>query len=299
MAERVHIQSSLQDQGGAVDFINFCKSHGILISEHPPFGQWKRYPTEDHPRSRNGAVKYMGDHGFAQNHAVSTVVSIWKPDSSSDLPSMRELAIRQKQAEEDTRKKQRDAVRRAVDMLNQSMTQSHPYLAKKGFPDEQAHVCFQGGQPILLIPMRVGGSLVGVQQIDAEGTKKFLYGQRTAGATFTFDNKGINIVCEGYATALSVRAALKQLKQRYCLHVCFSAGNMVRVAGGLERGIVIADNDESGTGQQAAREIGWPFWLSDLVGEDANDYHQRRGLFALSQSLTQLMLDVGASWQHK
>ena len=87
--------------------------------------------------------------------------------------------------------------------------------------------------------------------------------------------------------------------QRYRLHVCFSAGNMVRVAGGLERGIVIADHDVSGTGQQAAQEIGWPTWISDMAGEDANDYHQRAGLFALSQSLTQLMLDIGASRQYE
>jgi putative DNA primase/helicase len=293
MAERVHIFSALpSERGGAVDFINFCKSHGILISEHPPFGQWKRYPTEDHPRSRNGAVKYMGDHGFVQNHATSTVVSIWKPDSKEAAPSIHDLAKRQRQAEAETRKRQHDAVRRAVDMLNGSTTQTHPYLMNKGFKEEEGHVFYQGGQPILLIPMRISGSLVGVQQIDAEGTKRFLYGQKTAGAAFCFDNRGINVVCEGYATALSVRAALKSMKQRYKLHVCFSAGNMVRVAAGLERGIVIADNDQSGTGQQAAKEIGWPSWLSDVAGEDANDYHQRRGLFALSQSLTHLMLNV-------
>jgi phage/plasmid primase-like uncharacterized protein len=101
--------------------------------------------------------------------------------------------------------------------------------------------------------------------------------------------------CDGYATALSVRAALKSMKQRYKLHVCFSAGNMVRVAAGLECGIVIADHDQSGTGQQAAKEIGWPSWLSDVAGEDANDYHQRAGLFALSQGLTHLMFNVSAS----
>jgi putative DNA primase/helicase len=134
--------------------------------------------------------------------------------------------------------------------------------------------------------MRVAGSLVGLQQIDADGGKKFLYGQRTNAATFTFNNKGMNIVCEGYATALSVRAALKQMKQRYTLHVCFSAGNMAKVAAGLERGIVIADNDASGTGQQVAQQIGWTTWMSDRVGEDANDYHQRVGMFEFTQSLT-------------
>lgn len=277
-----------------MDFIDFCKSHGILVSEHPPFGVWKRYPTEDHPRSRNGAVKYMGDHGFVQNHATSTVVSIWKPDSKEPTFNIHDLAKRQKQAEADTKKRQHEAMRRAIEMLNASVTQTHPYLAAKGFQEEEGHVYHQNGQPILLIPMRAGGSLVGVQQIDVDGNKRFLYGQKTAGATFCFDNKGINVVCEGYATALSVRAALKNMKQRYKLHVCFSAGNMVRVAGGLEQGIVIADNDLSGTGQQAAEEIGWPFWMSEIGGEDANDYHQRAGLFALSQGLTHLMLGVGA-----
>ena len=155
------------------------------------------------------------------------------------------------------------------------------------------------GKPVLLVPMRVGKSLVGLQQIWQEGDKRFLYGQRTAGATFSFDNKGINIVCEGYATALSVRAAMKQLKARYHIHVCFSAGNMVKVAAGLEPGLVIADNDKSGTGQQAASEIGWPVWMSDREGEDANDAHRRMGLFAFSQSLTQSMLDIGAARHHQ
>jgi hypothetical protein len=34
-----------------------------------------------------------------------------------------------------------------------------------------------------------------------------------------------------------------------------------------------------------------------VCGEDANDYHQRVGLFGLTQSLTQLMLQVGATRQ--
>jgi putative DNA primase/helicase len=191
-----------------------------------------------------------------------------------------------RQAEDERRKHQQAAIKRAISMLNGSGFATHPYLEKKGFPDEQGNVLWHEGKPVLLIPMRVAGSLVGLQQIDEDGGKKFLYGQRSNGATFTFNNKGMNIVCEGYATALSVRAALKHMKQRYTLHVCFSAGNMVKVAAGLERGIVIADNDASGTGQQVAQQIGWPTWISDRVGEDANDYHQRVGMFEFTQSLT-------------
>ena len=65
---------------------------------------------------------------------------------------------------------------------------------------------------------------------------------------------------------------------------------MAKVAAGLEPGLLIADNDASGTGQRVAEESGWKYWLSDRVGEDANDYHQRVGLFGFTQSLTQSML---------
>jgi putative DNA primase/helicase len=273
-----------------MDFIQFARSHGILINDLPPLGVWKRFPTEDHPRSKNGAVKFMGDVGFVQNHATSTVVSIWKPDSpiTAKVKSTYLASIRN--AEDEQRKKQHQAMQRAVGMLNGSGLSTHPYLEAKGFPDEQGNVLWQDGKPVLLIPMRVGGNLVGLQQIDEDGGKKFLYGQRTNNAVFTFDNKGMNVLCEGYATALSVRLAFKQMKQRYTLHVCFSAGNMAKVAAGLEAGLLIADNDASGTGQRVAEESGWKYWLSDRVGEDANDFHQRVGLFQFTQSLTRSML---------
>lgn len=273
-----------------MDFINFARSHGILINDLPPLGVWKRYPTEDHPRSKNGAVKYMGDVGFVQNHATSTVVSIWKPDSRNAVIDRSSALASIKRAEDEQKKKQHQAMQRAVGMLNNSGLSTHPYLEEKGFPDEQGNVLWVEGKPVLLIPMRVGGNLVGLQQIDEDGGKKFLYGQRTSGAVFTFDNKGMNVLCEGYATALSVRLAFKQMKQRYTLHVCFSAGNMAKVAAGLEPGLLIADNDASGTGQRVAEASGWKYWLSDRVGEDANDTHRRIGLFRFTQSLTQSML---------
>lgn len=264
---------------------------GIIIQELPPMGVWKRYPTEDHPRKLNGAVKFMGTHGFVQNHAVDTVVTLWQSDKKDSL-DQRQIRATIHKAEDERRKQQQDAIKRAVGMLNGSGFSTHPYLESKGFADEQGNVLHMEGKPVLLIPMRVGGSLVGLQMIDAEGGKKFLFGQRTSGATFTFDNKGMNIVCEGYATALSVRAALKQLKRRYTLHVCFSAGNMAKVAEGLEQGLTISDNDASGTGQKTAEQIGWPYWMSPVVNQDFNDYHQQNGLFKATKSLNEILLQM-------
>ena len=46
---------------------------------------------------------------------------------------------------------------------------------------------------------------------------------------------------------------------------------------------MVADNDK--TGEQTAKDIGWPYWISDVEGEDANDYFKRVGMFRFSQSL--------------
>jgi putative DNA primase/helicase len=144
------------------------------------------------------------------------------------------------------------------------------------------------GVPLLVIPMRVKNALVGVQLIDPDGNKKFLFGQRTSNAEFIFDNKGPHIFCEGYATALSIRMALKNLKKRYTIHVCFSAGNMLKVSDGMQ-GHIVADNDESKTGENTAKRIGLPFWISEIEGFDFNDHHKYFGLFKASQSLIKIL----------
>ena len=281
-----------------MEFLNFCQSLGIIVNSPPPVGVWKRYPTVDHPRKRNGAVKFIGDHGFAQNHALDTEVSVWKDESVTE-GAKRDFQKIADHAEQERVRMQKQAASKAAAILNLCNFGKHEYLKAKGFPDEEGNVYLVEGRQVLVIPMRLNGALVGCQMIDMDGTKKFLYGQRTAGATFSFHNRRINVVCEGYATALSIRAAMKQLKRRYTIHVCFSAGNMIKVAAGLESGLVIADNDKSGTGQQAAAEIGWPVWMSDRETEDANDCHRRIGLFKFSQSLTHSMLDIGSGWHNE
>ena len=139
---------------------------------------------------------------------------------------------------------QTEAAKRAEWILSQCSLETHPYLERKGFKDEIANVWERDGVRVLLIPMRVGRRIVGVQLIDPEGDKRFLAGQRTSGAAFIMDNKGRNVLCEGYATALSIRAALTALKTRYTLFVCFSAGNLnhrqntaQRIRGGRQRRI--------------------------------------------------------------
>lgn len=266
-----------------MDFLTFCRLHGILIDHLPPVGLWRRYPTEDKPRHKNGAVKYLGDHGFVQNHATEVTVSVWRPDEPVKI-NRRDLAEQARRAEQETLRRQHEASKKAAWILHQCQYASHPYLKAKGFPDEVGNVWVREGEHLLVIPMRIGPRLVGVQLIDSEGGKKFLSGQVTGGAEYVIDNKGPHFLCEGYATALSLRMILKNWKRRYTIHVCFSAGNLLKIAATLPGGYVIADHDASGTGERVAREIGWPFWMSDQLG-DCNDHHLREGLFRTGQSV--------------
>lgn len=269
-------------------FIDFCRAHGILIDTVPPVGRWMRLPTQTHPRKRNGAVKFMGNFGFCQEHSTMTEVAVWRAEGESQAAIERVQQVAQ-QAAQETERKQREAAAKAAQMLAESELLTHPYMAAKGFPDERVNVL----DGVMLVPMRVGRDLVGAQQITAEGGKKFIFGQRSSMAEFvmTAGQDGVHVVCEGYATGLSVRAALATLRRPYYVHVAFSAGNMKKIAQALPSGLAIADNDASETGEKTCKEIGWPYWMSDTVGEDCNDYHQRRGLFALAQGLQKMLLD--------
>lgn len=268
-------------------FEEFAKSHGLIINGIIA-GKWVSTPTEDHPRSRNGRYKYMGDHGWVQNWATMTSPVIWKGQSVSLTQNQIQQA--KLKADRERREAAKKAAAKAGWILHQCRPAFHPYLTGKGFPEEEGNVWVTDDAMLLVIPMRVDGSLVGAQLIDDKGEKKFLSGQITKGATFTMDAKGVPIFVEGYATALSVRAAMKAVKIRYTIHVCFSASNMEFIARKIPGGLVIADNDASRTGENTAKKTGKPYWISPATGEDFNDFHARVGLFRASQSLKQSLI---------
>ena len=125
-------------------------------------------------------------------------------------------------------------------MLDQAHLSPHDYLARKGFPTHQGLVL----DGMLLVPMRDPDSseLRSLQTISADGEKRFLKGGRAKGSVFVFGAGTETYYCEGYATGLSIRAALTSLYRQVRVVVCFSAGNLAHVA---KRGYVIADHDKS------------------------------------------------------
>lgn len=275
-----------------MDFITFARAYGILIDHLPQIGVWRRFPTEDHPRKRNGAVCFMGTHAFIQNWATDQEVAVWKSDESTQI-DMNRLRRDAAAAEKKRRIQQDAAAKKAGWIMHQCQQARHEYLKAKGFVEDVGNVWAHEGKQILVIPMRIAGRIVGCQLIQEDGEKKFLFGQRTGDAEYIIDNKGPHVLVEGYATALSVQAALKSLKRRYTIHVCFSAGNLVKVSRHAPRGFVVADNDASGTGEKAAKETGWPYFMPPTVGHDFNDMHMSLGLFKTGQILNKAMVTAG------
>ena len=255
-------------------FEQFAMGHGLMINSLI-FDKWVRVPTDDHPRKLNGAYIFDGQRGAIINFALHDKhipfrsEEPYKPDPQAHT--------KRRQMEQDRIKRQKLAANKAAFILSNSVKQPHEYLKRKGFED--------GGwvwRGMLVVPMRVNNSLVGCQLIHPDGTKRFLTGQQTKGASLTIINKGRDILCEGFATGLSVRRALREIKVRYCIHICFSAGNMIEVAKTVIDPLVIADNDEMGVG--TAKKIASRFWLGE-AGEDFNDAEQRLGTARVADTL--------------
>jgi len=273
-------------------FLEFAQGHGLIL-DSLVHDKWVSVPTEDHPHKRNGRYKFMGSIGWVHNWATMTKPVMWrggKPVSFAELRQMKEKADR------DLRLANEKAAKRAEWILTQTTADIHEYLKRKGFPDERGNIWEpEIGTRLLVVPMRVGRKIVGCQLIDSDGGKKFLSGQVTNGAVHVFDSQGVPIFCEGYATGLSVRAAMRAARMRFTIYVCFSASNMVKIANTVSGGFVVADNDEAGL--SAAGAIKKPYWASDKATEDFNDYQGRVGLFVSAMKIKLFSMNVCPKFQ--
>jgi len=258
-----------------MSFQSFAAQHGLII-DHLVYDKWTRVKTVDHPNKKNGSYIYDGRSGAVLNWAVHEKAILWRGEAKND-PLYR---VKIHQAKQDTEKRNQAAASKAGRILKEAVRATHPYLAKKGFPDEQALV-WDG---LLVIPMRIDDELTGLQMIDAEGNKKFLSGQKNKGAVAIFENKGVPILCEGYATAMSIRRALKSVRTRYKIVVCFSASNLALVSEKYPDCIIVADHDKVGI--SVAKKSGRPFFVPPNLKEDFNDYELRVGAEKAGKALT-------------
>lgn len=151
------------------------------------------------------------------------------------------------------------------------------------------------------------GLLESVQIIDNwSNEKRFESGLSLTGRFYPLlesdSKRDLIFACEGFATGFSIFSATKRVTV-----VCLNCGNLLKGIQGAttyllnywklnetpeefyKRFIIVADNDRSRAGENAAeaacKKLGCSYVLIPEIGMDANDYHQKHGLKALCQIL--------------
>ena len=286
-----------------MSFIDFARAHGVEIGDLTPSDRIRRCGTTDKPRSKNGAYFWDGRHGwvFAWDGEALTQwyddpnAKPWTEAEKEEWKAKRRAAHAMQEASHQA------AARKAAEMVRSTKPGPHDYLIRKRLPDVQGLVLPSGE---LLVPMRnlFTNELQGAQIIrwnagELKWEKKMLPGMKAKGAVLRLGAKRTTetVLCEGYATGLSIELAARQMRLNACVLVCFSDANMVEAAGLLKSGrrYVFADHDKLSprtgkrAGEHAAKETGLPYCMSPNEGEDANDVHARAGLLAVCSLLMQ------------
>lgn len=216
----------------------------------------------------------------------SGVESTWRADIGRTLSDAEQIIHARRLAEaiklrDDDLKRQREVASTTVETIwskGAEADAAHPYLVRKGIQTHGARVTGDGR---LMVPLYTPeGELASIQYIDADGGKLYHAGGQTGGCSWmvgTMDEPGVLYVAEGYATA----ATIHEVTGRPCI-VSYSASNIVPVTGTCREKygpaqeiVIVADNDQSRTGQkyadQASAKHGARVVIPPVLG-DANDY---------------------------
>jgi len=251
-------------------FTQFAQSHGLIVPRVIE-GKWVRVRTTDKPKHRNGAYKYLGDVGFIQNWATMQEPAVWRPTkphayqaTTPRVGADGRARIRAEQLKQQAHSIH--AMREHWESLP-SLADGHPYLKAKGLSMQGCNGLRIDGD-LLVIPVYRNASLISLQTIAPDGTKRYRYGCPIKGGNFVLNRRSATLtaITEGFATGLAVYQCIPVAR----VIVCFDAGNMAAVARALNvtgLAVVCADNDwqtEARTGsnpgieraRQAADAIG-------------------------------------------
>ena len=272
-------------------------------------GDTHRFSSSGRPGDKSGWYRFHDDEYPAGAFGCwrSEMSVTWKSSkpkqfTDAERDEYRERMKRLEKQRERERQEATDyAAVTATQMWNDAVEADHPYLSRKQITCLGARVLGD----VLLVPMKHSAKeLVGLQRIWPDGTKRFIKGSPLAGAYMTIGTPtkdGTVVICEGYATGVSIHLATS-----YCVVVAFNSGNLSEVANKIRRALpsarlIIAGDDDAFTvrpgnhpqagmpwnpGIEAANATGFPVYLPVWQGErdrgtDFNDLHVAEGLKAV------------------
>ena len=290
--------------------ISACRAVGIETPRKVETGRWCPSPVEGKGRGNTSGRVMINDDGktgIAWNHQTGRHQRFWVGGSSEAPPPVQ----RDPEADRRRAQEQREVEAACLRIVKACDQTQHPYLARKGFAEEMGLVIADprplmprgslgeamaaalpnGDGPLLVVPGRIGQRLTTVQFVTAEGAKKNILRGQMGGAFHRIATGRETWVCEGIATALSVRAALRLLGRSATVLSAFSASNVAKVAEGIRGAIVAADHDKPvdafgglGAGEYYARRSGCAWVMPPCMG-DFNDLHQSEGIRAVALQL--------------
>jgi putative DNA primase/helicase len=289
-----------------------CASVGIRTPRGRAFGRWLKTDTLDGKRGKgDGRVIINEMHATAWNWRTGESVTVGCGSPSNDPERKQRFAQEQAKRRDEEREKAKRAARIAGELIEAARLGEHAYLADKGFKDERAMIVDRraverivgrylvpdGAAQAIVVPARLGPVITSAQLIWEDGTKKFLFGGEVGGTSHRISTGTDTWLCEGFATGLSVRAALKSLRVSATVLCCFSASNITAVARAVRgRCFIAADHDQPldqfgglGAGEHYARQTGFPYGFPPDLKADFNDMHQQAGIFAVQRALTSIM----------
>lgn len=284
-----------------------CADVGISVPKETREGAWVRTDTFSGRNGKgDGSVKVNGDIVFAMNFQTGQRAAVRIGDPSQPV-DRKAIAQRVANDRRRAREKAEDAAAVARLLVDHAKMGTHPYLALKGFPKEKTlivpaqavariggkYLMVEGADRAILLPARIGRDVVSAQIIWPDGTKKFLYGGQMDGATYRLSVGAETWVCEGFATGLSLLAALRGMNRRDGVVCGFSAYGVYAAARTMQGRVWLAvDHDKPlpqfdglGTGEHWARQANRSYAMPPHLGDDINDLHVGHGIYAVQRLL--------------
>ncbi len=277
-------------------------------------GKWWYWLRSFYPAS--GGCVIVGRFGSYKSGESQKVMVDWRPLTDADRTRMaaeraeaarRAEAVRQAEAEL--------AAMGAADLWRIASPHGHSkYLDKKGVVGEACRYLPNGDLlvPLLRYDMPRDQALRAIQRIRPDGYKLYTEGFIKNGCAVRLgvvDDSSVVLVCEGYATGLTLRMATAQA---LAVYVALDAGNLqhvvplVRALHPTSRILICADDDYLTTnwqgildnvGRRKARAIAKDTARTDILypvfnaatrglkDTDFNDLHMRQGLSTVSRQL--------------
>ena len=256
---------------------------------------WVVY-NEFSDEKHEGKVLGVGVYGSWKGHPERVTWTSRSADimsQSERLHYMAQIELAKAARDADERQRWSEAAIEAMGIWSNATEcpSDHPYLVKKKIKPAGG---IRLSRESIAVPVMIEDHIASIQFIRPDGSKKFLLGGRTKGASFHIKGKeDLVIIAEGYSTAASIYEATGAT-----VYVAFSADNLYEVASQVKRKhrarIIIAGDDDRYTegnkgrtkATQAAEgleiEVVFPiFKNTEGKFTDFNDLHVDQGIKAV------------------